>query len=101
MRVSLVLMLLVSAAVSADEIVVVTRDGCMPCASLKRDLEDQPQLVAGHDVTVLEGQDAMTEWRVSTVPTIIRLRGRREVARRTGYWGPRDFVAWLRRTDRE
>ena len=99
MRFIAALLLSLPACLLADELVVVTRQGCPPCAAIKRDLLRKPELYRGHSLRLLEGRDAMAEWSVDLVPTVIRLRDGQEVARAAGYTGPRDFTRWMRRHD--
>lgn len=83
----------------ADELVVITRQGCPPCATLKKDLLRKPEMYRGHELMLLEGREAMGEWDVDLVPTIVRLRHGREVARRVGYSKPSDLTDWLKKHD--
>lgn len=79
----------------ADTLVVVTMQRCQPCEALKRDLKAQPALYVPHTLVVLEGREAARKWHVTSVPTLIRVRDGREVARHVGYTGPADVVAIL------
>lgn len=91
--------LLLCLPVVADDLLVVTRDGCPPCRQLKRDLLSKPDMYAPHSLSLVEGKDAMTRHRVDMVPTIIRMRDGREVARRVGYSKPSDVTEWLKKHD--
>jgi hypothetical protein len=83
----------------ADELVIVTMPTCPPCRALKRDLLQRPDITAGHTIRLLEGKAAMDRHLVDMVPTIIRIRDGREVARRVGYSRPSDVTDWLRQTN--
>ncbi len=87
--------LLLSALVVADELLVVTMPTCPPCRQLKRDLLQKPDIYAGHTVSLLEGKQAMRDHNVDMVPTLIRMRDGRQVARKVGYDGPEKLKAWL------
>lgn len=90
-----ILWLCLCAMTLADTLVVVSSDRCEPCRQLKRDLKSQPALYAPHTLVVVEGREAFARWRVSSVPTLIRVRDGREVARHVGYTGPADVVGLL------
>lgn len=79
----------------ADELVIVTMPQCAPCRRLKADLLQHPELYAGHTIRLLEGKAAMRDHAVDLVPTIIRMRDGRQVARKVGYEGPEQLKAWL------
>lgn len=79
----------------ADTLVVVSATWCQPCQRLKADLKAQPELYKPHTLVVVEGREAFARWRVSSVPTLIRVHDGREVARHVGYTGPADVVAIL------
>ena len=87
--------LLLSALVLADELLVVTMPTCPPCRRLKADLLQRPDIYAGHTISLLEGKQAMRDHGVDLVPTIIRVRDGRQVARKVGYEGPETLKAWL------
>ena len=91
--------LLLCLPVVADDLLVVTREGCPPCRQLKRDLLAKPDIYAGHRLALVEGKAAMDRHLVDMVPTIIRIRDGREVARRVGYARPSDVTDWLRQTN--
>jgi thioredoxin-like negative regulator of GroEL len=91
--------LLLCLPVAADDLLVVTREGCPPCRQLKRDLLAHPEMYAPHRLSLVEGADAAARHRVDKVPTLIRLRDGREVARRVGYSRPSDVTDWLKNTD--
>ena len=79
----------------ADELVVVTMPTCPPCKRLKADLLQKPDIYAGHQLRLLEGKQAMRDHNVDMVPTIIRVRDGRQVARKVGYEGPERLREWL------
>lgn len=79
----------------ADELLVVTMPTCPPCRRLKADLLQKPDIYAGHQLRLLEGKAAMQAHAVDMVPTIIRMRDGRQVARKVGYEGPETLKAWL------
>ena len=80
----------------ADELVIVTMPTCPPCRTLKRDLLQKPDMTAGHTIRLLEGKAAMQAHGVDLVPTIIRMRDGKQVARKVGYDGPESLKDWLR-----
>ena len=80
----------------ADELLVVTMPTCPPCRALKRDLLQRPDIYAGHQLRLLEGKQAMRDHAVDMVPTIIRIRDGRQVARKVGYESPEQLKEWLR-----
>lgn len=90
-----ILWLCVCGLTLADTLVVVTSDRCEPCRHLKRDLKAQPALYVPHTLVVVEGREAVRKWHVTSVPTLIRVRDGREVARHVGYTGPADVVGLL------
>ena len=96
---TLAVWILLCLPVVADDLLVVTREGCPPCRALKRDLLAKPGMYAGHRLALVEGKDAMERHRVDMVPTIIRIRDGREVARRVGYSRPSDVTDWLKKHD--
>ena len=79
----------------ADELVIVTMPTCPPCRALKRDLLQKPDITAGHTIRLLEGKQAMRDHAVDMVPTIIRMKDGKQVARKVGYEGPQALKAWL------
>lgn len=87
--------LMLSALVLADELVIVTMPTCPPCRRLKADLLQRPDIYAGHSLSLLEGKTAMKAHGVDMVPTIIRMRDGRQVARKVGYEGPERLREWL------
>ena len=87
--------LVLSALVLADELVIVTMPTCPPCRTLKRDLLQRPDIYAGHSISLLEGKAAMKAHGVDMVPTIIRIKDGRQIARKVGYEGPETLKAWL------
>lgn len=87
--------LLLCLPVVADDLVVVTMPLCQPCRKLKGDLLRHPEMTRGHAIRLLEGKRAMAEWQVTSVPTLIRVRDGREVARHVGYSKKEDLQAWL------
>ena len=80
----------------ADELLVVTMPTCPPCRALKRDLLQRPDIYAGHTISLLEGKAAMKAHAVDMVPTIIRMKDGRQVARKVGHDGPEQLKEWLR-----
>ena len=95
MRWLLALVFSLPACLFADELVVVTMPTCPPCRALKRDLLQKPDLYAGHSISLLEGKAAMKAHGVDMVPTIIRMRDGRQVARKVGYESAEQLKAWL------
>ena len=93
----LTLWLLLTLPVVADDLVVVTMPMCPPCRTLKRDLLQHPEMYAPHSLSLAEGRDAMRANAVDEVPTIIRIRDGKEIARRVGYSKPSDLTDWLKR----
>jgi len=85
--------------VVADDLLVVTREGCPPCRQLKADLLAKPEMYQPHRLSLVEGAEAAARHRVDRVPTLIRLRDGREVARRVGYSRPSDVTDWLKKHD--
>lgn len=83
---SLWLFLCVSAA-AADTIVVVSTKNCPPCDRLKSDVENNPRIAGDHKISIIEGEEAARNWRVTSFPTLIRVRDRREIRRIIGYSG--------------
>jgi thioredoxin-like negative regulator of GroEL len=96
---TLLLWLALCGLATADELLVVTRQGCPPCAKLKRDLVRNPDMTKGHTIALVEGAQAMADHGVDLVPTVIRLRHGREVARRVGYSRPSDITEWIKAHD--
>lgn len=82
--------------VVADDLLVVTREGCPPCRKLKADLLTKPEMYAPRRLSLVEGAEAASRHRVDRVPTLILLRDGREVARRVGYSRPSDVTEWLK-----
>ena len=80
----------------ADELLIVTMPTCPPCRALKRDLLQKPDIYAGHSISLLEGKEAMRAYGVDMVPTIIRMKDGKQVARKVGYEGPERLREWLR-----
>ena len=93
----LTLWLLLTLPVVADDLVVVTMPMCPPCRKLKTDLLQKPEIYAPHKLSLAEGRDAMRTHSVDEVPTIIRIRDGKEIARRVGYSKPSDLIDWLKR----
>ena len=91
----LTLWLLLAAVAAGDDLVVVTMPSCPPCRQLKRDLLRHPEVTRGHAVKLLEGKAAMQAHGVDMVPTIIRMRDGRQVARKVGHDGVNGLKAWL------
>jgi thioredoxin-like negative regulator of GroEL len=56
-------------------------------------------MYAPHRLSLVEGAEAAARHRVDKVPTIIRIRDGREVARRVGYSRPSDVTDWLTKHD--
>jgi hypothetical protein len=56
-------------------------------------------MTKGHTIALVEGAQAMADHGVDLVPTVIRLRHGREVARRVGYSRPSDITEWLKAHD--
>ena len=79
----------------ADELVVVTMRSCQPCRRLKADLLQKPELTEGHTIRLVEGKEAMRAWDVDVVPTLIRVRDGKQVARHVGYAGPAKLKEWI------
>lgn len=79
----------------ADELLVITMPQCPPCRRLKADLLQRPELYAGHSLRLLEGKAAMKAHAVDEVPTLIRIRDGRQVARKVGYEGPDKLREWI------
>lgn len=92
---SLLLAALIASACDADELVVVTSPRCQPCQNLKRDLGNKPELYRPHSLVVLEGKKAIAVWKVTAVPTLIRVKGGIEVARQVGYNKPEEVAALM------
>ena len=80
----------------ADELLIVTMPTCPPCRALKRDLLQKPDMTSGHTIRLLEGKEAMRAYGVDMVPTIIRMKDGKQVARKVGYEGPQALKEWLR-----
>lgn len=91
----LTLWLLLTAVAAGDDLVVVTMPTCPPCRQLKRDLLRNPEVTRGHAVKLLEGKDAMRAYNVDMVPTIIRVRDGRQVARKVGHDGIDGLREWI------
>lgn len=90
---------LFSAASIADELIIFHMPVCRPCTQLKKLLEENPELVQGFavsmvDITVDAGTTKL--FNVSSVPTIVRLDDKtREIARKTGYSSKKELLEWL------
>lgn len=93
--------LLTASAAYADELIVFHKPGCRPCAHLKKMLDDNPDLVRGFKVSrvdVSQDHDSAELFKVSSVPTVVRLDDKtREVSRMVGLTGPREMAQWLER----
>jgi thioredoxin-like negative regulator of GroEL len=90
---------LFSAAGFADELIIFHMPVCRPCTQLKKLLEDNPEIVQGFAVSMVDiTDDAETTklFNVSTVPTIVRLDNKtRELGRRIGYSSKKELLEWL------
>lgn len=90
---------LVSSALVADELIIFSMPGCLPCARLKQLLAENPELLQGFSVSTVDivDQPAVAElFGVSSVPTMVRLDDKtRERARRVGLLTKKELKEWL------
>lgn len=93
--------LLTASAAFADELIIFHKPGCRPCAQLKKMLDENPGLVRGFKVSrvdISQDFDSAELFKISSVPTIVRLDDKtREVSRTVGVAGQRDLAQWLER----
>ena len=90
---------LLPSAIFADELIIFHMPGCRPCAQLKKMLEENPEVIQGFEVSMV---DIVTTpataklFNVSSVPTVVRLNDKtREVARNVGYMSRKEMLEWL------
>lgn len=90
---------LFASALLADELIIFHMPGCLPCNRLKRMLDENPELLQGFDVSMIDVvKDGKTAklFQVSTVPTIVRLDAKtREIARHVGFLSKQEMSDWL------
>ena len=96
---------LFTSALFADELIIFHMPGCIPCARLKQMLEENPEVIQGFDVSMVDVvEDGKTAklFQVSTVPTIVRLDDKtREIARHVGYLSQQEMSKWLDKHDKK
>lgn len=90
--------------VFAEELIIFSMPGCRPCERLKAMLEENPELLQGFDVSMVDiTKDAETAklFKVSTVPTIVRLNDQtHETGRKVGLMNKKEMLEWLEATDK-
>lgn len=100
----LALFFLGSPALLADDLLIFHRPGCRPCAQLKKMLEENPDVVQGFKVSlvdVVEHGDTAELFKISSVPVVVRLDEKtREVARKVGYMSKKEMQQWLHDTSK-
>ena len=86
------------AVVSDQTIVCFTWSKCGPCRQFHNDLDADPSLSGGRNVTFVDVQEQPAEarrYKVRNTPTFIVLEDGRELGRTIGYSGPGHFRQWL------
>jgi len=90
---------LITAMAAADELIIFSLKGCRPCAQLKQMLDENPDLVRGFKVSVIDIEadpQSAEVFNVGSVPTVVRLNNAdQETARFVGYRNRREFSDWL------
>jgi thioredoxin-like negative regulator of GroEL len=90
-----------ASAALADELIIFHKPGCRPCAQLKKMLDENPDVMRGFQVShvdVSQDHGSAELFRISSVPTIVRLDDRtREVSRVVGLASKREMAQWLER----
>lgn len=98
-HVVLLFLALPAIAVAGDyELLVFTRKGCQPCEAAKHAIADDPTLTAGYVVRMIDtqsDQQMARDYRVTSVPVFVMLRGDREIRRQTGFRGPERLREWI------
>ena len=92
---------LFSSPLLADELIIFHMPGCRPCAELKKMLEENPEVVQGFDVSMVdiaELPETAKLFNVSSVPTVVRLDDKtHEISRKVGVMTKREMQKWLER----
>jgi thioredoxin-like negative regulator of GroEL len=90
---------LTAAFAPAEELIIFALQGCRPCAQFKQMLNDNPDLVRGFKVSVIDinaDPQSAAVFNVGSVPTVVRLNDAdQEIARFVGYRNRREFSEWL------
>lgn len=92
------LLLLAAASVEAAELLIFTAPWCGPCQALKKDLSDDPSIVAGYEwgyVDLDKEKELAKVYDITTVPTFLILDDNKVVRRLVGYSGPEKLKSWL------
>jgi thioredoxin-related protein len=84
---------------TGEDLFIFTREGCSPCASLKRALASNPSLTSGFTVYMIDTKadpELAKKHRVKSVPTLVVLgESGKEIKRTTGYSSEPSLRAWL------
>lgn len=75
-----------------------TASWCAPCKALHRDFDQHP---AFEFVDVDASPDRARQNGVKAMPTIVAMRGGKEVGRTVGYRGKRELEAWMKRMSQD
>lgn len=95
---AMIVSLLAATAAGADELLIFTMPGCRPCAHMKVMLTKHPELVRDFQVVyfdITEAEETARVFNVGSVPTFVRLREDKEVARAVGAMTERKFKQWV------
>lgn len=82
-----------------DLLVIFTADWCSNCTIMKKDLQENIEIVSGTIICYVDiddRKDLKKEYRVKLIPDYLILRKKIEIKRKVGYTNKDSFIKWFR-----
>jgi thioredoxin-like negative regulator of GroEL len=89
---------LCAATVVADELLIFSADWCPSCQQLKAAIKQDPTLVAGYEVVIIDfdkNPDLVKGYKIRSIPAILHLQPDGKIRRKVGFKNAAEFKRWL------
>jgi thioredoxin-like negative regulator of GroEL len=83
---------------AADDLLIFSADWCPSCQQLKAAIEQDPALVNGYTVVILDldkNPDLAKGYKVRTIPALLHLQPDGKIRRKVGFKNAAELKRWL------